>query len=125
MDENKKDNAQKKPSLYKLALKSIAFCGAGIFVILLANGAFDWWWSFIIGGIACLFGAGSFFSKDMTDRKAGLLLLLAGLIIMLSRIPIPILEPFSTNFLLIGAITLLIIGVWNGIKFVFGLKKRT
>jgi hypothetical protein len=96
--------------------------GAGL-LLLAALGA-----RFPIAGIAAgavlgVVGISAVISKDPDDRKPGLVVLAAGVLSILSRVPG--VRGFAGFLLGIGALGLIAAGIWNGIKFFRGLKKRT
>ena len=112
-------------SLTKTGLKAIGYGAAGIFLIILNTVTQSVWPGLIVGAIVCLFGFGSLRSRYSTDRKAGIILTTAGALTILSKTGIPLIAPFSSTLLGIGAVGLLVLGIWNAIKFVLGLKKRS
>jgi hypothetical protein len=79
----------------------------------------------IAGAVVALIGAGALFSKDPEDRKPGVIITVAGVLAVLARAPIPPLRSFAGLLLSIGAIGLLAMGIWKGIKFLKGLKSRS
>ncbi|GHV74409.1 hypothetical protein AGMMS49940_17110 [Spirochaetia bacterium] len=79
----------------------------------------------IAGVIVGVVGIGGAMSKERDDRKLGLLTAVAGGLAVLSRIPIKPLAALSGTLLGISALGLLAVGVWNGIKFIRGLKGRS
>jgi hypothetical protein len=69
-------------------------------------------------------------SKDPDDRKPGVIISFAGALTVLSSLAkiTKFAEPLGALagvLLRIGSATLLIMGIWNGIKFFRGLKKRS
>jgi hypothetical protein len=121
-DIEKRDEFPSTTVLSKLGVSAVGYTVGGIFLLLLnvfAKPGFG----LIIGGLVCLLGIGSFLSKDPADRKAGLLITIAGALTVLSRIPF--LTAISKILLSIGAFGLLALGIVNGIKFFIGLKKRS
>ncbi|GHV75659.1 hypothetical protein AGMMS49942_04800 [Spirochaetia bacterium] len=79
----------------------------------------------IAGVIVGVVGIGGVMSKESDDRKLGMLTAVAGGLAVLSRIPIKPLAALSGTLLGISALGLLAVGVWNGIKFIKGLKGRS
>ncbi|GHV81108.1 hypothetical protein AGMMS49944_28990 [Spirochaetia bacterium] len=79
----------------------------------------------IAGVIVGVVGIGGAMSKERDDRKLGMLTAVAGGLAVLSRIPIKPLAALSGTLLGISALGLLAVGVWNGIKFIRGLKGRS
>jgi asparagine N-glycosylation enzyme membrane subunit Stt3 len=93
------------------------FAGAIVLFILKALPNF---FAFIAGGLLLFFGYGILASKK--EKIAGITCLAAGALTLLSVFPV-IKHPASW-LLQAGAIALLALGVWNGIRFVLNLKKR-
>ena len=75
--------------------------------------------------MVALVGVGALFSKDPEDKKPGMIITLAGILAVLARAPIPVLRNFAGILLSIGAIGLLAMGIWKGLKFLKGLKSRS
>ena len=123
--EKRNDNIPSASSLSKLGVKAVAYSAAGIFLFILNAVTGATWPGLIIGGIVCLFGIGSFMSKDLADKKAGIVITLAGGLTVLSKIKIPFISGFSGVLLGIGAVGLLALGIVNAVKFFRGLKKRS
>jgi len=121
----RRDEIPSASSLSKTGVAAIGYAAAGIFLVVLGVISTNPVVGIIAGGIVSLFGFGSFTSKDIADRRAGFVLLTAGVLTILSKIPIPFFQPFSKVMLGIGAFGLLALGVINGIKFFIGLKKRS
>jgi len=124
-DIEKRNNIPSTSSLSKLGVSAVGYCAAGIFILILNSVVRSTWPGIIVGGIVCLFGIGTLKSKDPADKKAGLIITAAGALTVLSRINIPFITPVSSFLLGIGAFGLLALGIWNGIKFILGLKKRS
>jgi hypothetical protein len=76
----------------------------------------------IAGGVIGIAGIGAAMSKDPEDRKPGIFVAAAGGLTILSKIGI--VKPLAGTLLAIGAVGLLAAGVWNGVKFIKGLKNR-
>jgi hypothetical protein len=121
----KKDDYLSTSSLSKLGISAIGYTAAGVFLFILNVAAKSFVPGIIIGGLVGLFGLVSLKSKDLADRRAGVILTAAGALTVLSKIPIPFIQGFSSVILGIGAVGLLVLGIWNGIKFFIGLKKRS
>jgi hypothetical protein len=121
-DIEKRDEIPSTPVLSKLGVSAVGYTVGGIFLLLLTIFTKPGL-GLIIGGLVCLLGIGSFLSKDPADKKAGLLIAVAGALTVLSRIPF--LAAVSKMLLSIGSFGLLALGIVNGIKFFIGLKKRS
>jgi hypothetical protein len=76
----------------------------------------------IAGAAAGIVGIGGILSKDPSDRKPGFIAAAAGGLAILSRIGV--VRPLAGTLLGIGAVGLLALGIWNGVKFLLGLKSR-
>jgi len=112
-------------SLSKLGITAIGYTAGGIFLLLLNIIARSRGLGLIAGGVVCVIGIGSLLSKDAADRKAGAVITAAGVLTILSKSGIPVITAVSGTLLGIGAVGLLVLGIWNGIKFFIGLKKRS
>ncbi|MDR2743396.1 MAG: hypothetical protein LBB98_14780 [Treponema sp.] len=77
----------------------------------------------IAGVVIGIVGIGAAMSKDPDDRRPGILAALAGGLTILSKIGI--VRPLAGTLLTIGAVGLLAMGIWKGVKFIIGLKNRT
>lgn len=121
-DIEKRESIPSTSSLSKLGVSAVSYTAAGVFALLL-NSMTGTWFGFVLGAIVCLFGFGSFTSKDRSDRKAGFVIMIAGILVFLSRIPF--LERIASVPLIISGICLLALGIRNGIKFFLGLRKRS
>jgi hypothetical protein len=124
-DIERKDEFPTTSSLSRLGITAIAYIAGGIFLLLLNILARFRVFGLIIGGVVCIVGIVSLMSKDQADKKAGLIITLAGALTMLSKAKIPFLTTVSGVLLSIGAFGLLALGIINGIKFFIDLKKRS
>jgi hypothetical protein len=77
----------------------------------------------IAGVVVGVIGIGGILSKDPDDRKPGILAAAAGALSILARIGI--IRPLAGTLLGISALGLLAMGIWNGVKFIKGLKDRS
>jgi hypothetical protein len=116
-------NIPSRSSLSKLGITAVGYTAAGIFLILLQGFAKIRGLGLIVGGVVCVLGIASFTSKDPADRKAGAIITAAGVLTLLSKIPVA--APVAATLLTIGAVGLLALGIINGVKFLIGLKKRS
>jgi hypothetical protein len=78
----------------------------------------------IAGGIACVVGIGTLLSKDPGDKKAGAVITAGGFLAIAAKVGIPAVKPLAATLLGFGAIGFLAVGIWNGVKFLKGLKSR-
>ncbi|WP_461245802.1 hypothetical protein [Treponema sp. R6D11] len=112
-------------SLSKLGITAISYIAGGIFLFLLNIISKFRVFGLVVGGIVCLVGIGSLFSKDPADKRAGLLITTVGALTILSKSRITFLVAVCGTLLSIGSVGLLVLGIINGIKFLIGLKKRS
>jgi hypothetical protein len=107
--------------LTKRAVTAIGSIAGGIG--LFALGALGTIPGVIAGTIAVAVGLASMASSDKTDKNTGTFLTGAGALTIASKIPIiGGLAGFVSG---VSALSLIGIGVWNGIKFFKGLKARS
>lgn len=109
--------------LAKQGVAAVAGIAGG--TALLVMGALPSIAGVIVGGVATVVGIGSLLSKDPDDKKPGAVLTAAGFLAMASKVGIPVIKPLAGTFLGLGAIGMFAMGIWNGIKFIKGLKKRS
>jgi hypothetical protein len=75
----------------------------------------------IIGGV----GLGALLSKDPEDKKPGTILTIAGILKLAFHVGvIPIVKSLAGTLLTVSSLGLLAMGIWNGIRFLTGLKNR-
>ena len=77
----------------------------------------------IAGAVVGVAGLSELKSGNPTYKRMGAFIAAAGALTMVSKIPL--LELLAKPLLFVSAIGLLGIGVWNGIKFLQGLKARS
>ncbi|GHT98607.1 hypothetical protein FACS1894142_5150 [Spirochaetia bacterium] len=79
-----------------------------------------------LGAVLLIVGIASLRSKDQADRRPGLIVTIAGALSVLARAGanLPLIPALSGTLLSVGAVGLLAMGIWNGIKFLKGLKSR-
>jgi hypothetical protein len=123
--ERREDNYPSTSTLSRQGLTAVACTAGGIFLFIMQRFAGMKAFGFIVGGIACVLGVISMLSKDSADKKAGMVIGGAGILVLLSKIGLPFISPLSGTLIGIGAVGLLALGVWNAIKFFKGLKKRS
>ncbi|MDR2515988.1 MAG: hypothetical protein LBC88_01250 [Spirochaetaceae bacterium] len=96
--------------------------GAGLLVL----GALPPVMGIAAGAIAVFVGIGAAFSRGNeggADRKGGVMVTAAGILAILAKLPLS--RTLAAPLLGLGAAVLIGFGVWNGIKFLKGLKSRT
>jgi hypothetical protein len=81
-----------------------------------------WFFAFIIGAALIFFGFGILRSGKSNNLISGLVIIAAGVLTFLSVIPV--LRVLAGLILRLGAIALLVLGVWSGILFVINLRKQ-
>jgi hypothetical protein len=124
-DIEKRDEIPSASKLSKLGITAIGYTAGGIFLFVLQAVARFRVVGLIAGAVVCLLGIGSLMSKDPADRKPGIIITAAGVLAILSKSGVPLIAPVTATLLGIGAVGLLALGIWNGIKFFIGLKKRS
>ena len=92
-------------------------------IVLFILKALPWFFAIIVGGLLLFFGYGILSSKTVKDKMAGLACAVAGALTILSKFPF--IKHIAAWLLQAGAIALLIMGIWNGIRFVLALKKHS
>jgi hypothetical protein len=63
-------------------------------------------------------------SQDPDDKKPGAIVTASGVLAILSKLGGPF-RPLAGVCMGIGAVGLLVMGIWNGIKFIKGLRDRS
>ena len=124
-DIEKKDEIPSTSNLSKLGITAIGYAAGGVFLLLLQAVARFRSLGLAVGALVCVVGIFSLLSKDPADKKPGAVIAAAGVLTVLSKSGIPALTSISGTLLSIGALGLLAMGIWNGIKFLIGLKKRS
>jgi uncharacterized membrane protein len=124
-DLDKREDIPSASSLSKLGMTAIGYSAGGLFLFLLQILGRLRGIGLIAGVIVCVIGIVSLMSKDQADKKAGAIIAAAGALTVLSKTGIPLIMAVSSTILSIGAVGLLAMGIWNGIKFLIGLKKRS
>jgi hypothetical protein len=120
------ERREKIPPQARLSKQGITafFCAAGgVFLFILQIISKFRVLGLIAGAVVCAVGIGALLSKDAQDHKPGAVIIAAGALAILSKVPV--IAPLAGTLLSIGAFGLLVLGVWNGIKFFAGLKKRS
>jgi hypothetical protein len=112
-------------TLEKLGLAAVANLAGGLFLLVLGfvGGRFPII-GIVLGALAAVFGLAALFSKDAGDRKPGALLSAGGLLVILSRAGAHFFRPIAGTLLSVGAFGFIAMGIWDGIKFIRGLKSR-
>jgi hypothetical protein len=112
-------------SLAKQGVAAIGMIAGGFFLFIIEALARFRVLGLILGVAAGIAGIVALHSKDPDDKKPGLIMTAAGVLVILSKTGIPILRSLAPTLLSIGAVGLLVMGIWKGIKFFKGLKSRS
>jgi hypothetical protein len=112
---------ESRNSLSKRGITAIGCIAGGIGLFVL--GSLSTVAGIVAGAVAGVVGICALTSKDPTDKTPGVITTGAGALTIVSKLP---LVGFLAKPLLgLGAIILLGVGIWNGIKFFKGLKARS
>jgi hypothetical protein len=113
-------------TLEKQGFAAVANLAGGLFLLVLnvVGGRFPIV-GVILGAAAGVLGLAALLSKDREDRKPGLIMTAGGILEILSRTGAALFRPLAGTLLSIGAFGLIALGVWNGIKFLKGLRSRS
>jgi hypothetical protein len=112
-------------SLAKQGVAAAGMIAGGIFLFVMDALARFRVLGLVIGALAGIVGIAALLSKDPEDKKPGALIAAAGLLVILSKTGIPVLRSLAPTLLSIGAVGLLVMGIWKGIQFFRGLKSRS
>ncbi|GMO27116.1 MAG: hypothetical protein Ta2B_07720 [Termitinemataceae bacterium] len=78
----------------------------------------------VLGIVVTLLGVSGIISKNKDDRKNGALTTVVGAILILSFLKVvPVIAALAGTLLSICAFISFGFGIWNGIRFLFGLRK--
>ncbi|MDR2747636.1 MAG: hypothetical protein LBB77_09355 [Treponema sp.] len=113
-------------TLEKLGVAAVANLAAGLFLFILGalGGRFPIV-GIILGVLTGIVGITALSSKDSADRRAGAILAAGGILAVLARTGAAFFRPLAGTLLSVGAVGLIAMGIWNGIKFIRGLKSRS
>ena len=110
--------------LVKQGISAVIYLAGGAFLMLMTVGARLRLFGIVLSLAALVVGIGAILSKDREDKKPGLVITAAGILGMIMRFSVPILQPIAGTILGIGAFMFLGAGIWKGINFLRGLKSR-
>jgi hypothetical protein len=111
------------PSTKELAKQGVsAVAGIAGGVALFVLGALPPIAGIIAGAVVAVVGISGLLSKDPEDKKPGMVVTIGGALAIFSKVGL--VRPLAGTLLGIGALGLLALGIWNGIKFLKGLKSR-
>ena len=113
-------------TLTKRGVTAIFSLAAGVFLLIMnAVGARIPVVGPILGGLIAFAGVLALLSKDPDNRKPGLVLAAAGALTLLARARNPLIMSIAGTLLGIVAVGFIAFGLWNGIKFMRGLMRRS
>ena len=125
MDDLERAENESASSLTRLGISAIGYTVGGLLLFVLQMVARFRVVGMLIGLALCVFGIVSLLSKDPADRRPGAVITGAGVLTLLSKVSIPIVQAVSGTLLSIGAFGLLYFGLRNGIRFLINLKRRS
>ena len=117
------DNEQAyKPSTeaMKKSRNTIILCFFGgiiLLVVLVLPLAKLWYIGLIIGVVICAIGAGWLLGRDKSNKKNGALILVVGIIVSLSKVPVKPVMAVMGTIVAVLAIGLLVMGIINLLKY--------
>ena len=120
-----RDNYFSPSNLAKYGINAIIYSAGGALLFVLQIISRFRVIGLIVGVVICVIGLISLKSKDPADTKPGMVITAAGGLTVLSKTGIPFLQALSGTLLSVGAFGLIAMGIWNGLKFIAGLKKRS
>jgi hypothetical protein len=112
-------------NLAKQGVAAIGMIAGGVFLFIMEALARFRVLGLVMGAAAGLVGITALLSKDPDDKKPGFIITAAGVLVILSKTGIPVLRSLAPTLLSIGAVGLLVMGIWKGIKFFKGLRSRS
>jgi len=121
----RRDGYQPTTNFFKLIFTAVGFIAAGAYLlvlIILPDAPFMFG---LIIGVVFSSGIGAFLSRDPVDKRTGILIIAAGILIVLSQIDAGILQKISNYLLIGGVIVLFTLGIINIVRFIKGLKNRS
>ena len=124
MDDKQLQPIVPRDELAKMGISAVSYLAGGSFLLAMSFFASRGLLGIILSVAALVIGIRALVSKDMDDRKPGVIITAAGVLGMFIRFRIPVLQVISGSLLGLGAIGLFVLGIWKGIKFLLGLKSR-
>ena len=124
MDDNELNPVIPREVLVKQGISAIVNLAGGVFLMIMTIGSRLGFFGLLLSIVALVIGIVSLVSRDRDDRKPGLVFVVAGVMGMVMRFRVPILQPIAGTVLALGAIALFAAGIWKGIRFLLGLKSR-
>jgi hypothetical protein len=119
-----KGNTPSTKTLSKTGVNAVFQLVGGIALTIL--GALPTLLSTVAGGAIVILGLAGISSKDKEDKKIGMVLTVAGAAALLARHGvIPFIKAAGAMVLHAGAFVLIGVGLFNLIRFIIGLKKRS
>ena len=122
MSNYKSDN-----QLSRYAANAIFGIGGGIalFVINMLLRRIIWPVGLAIGIVVTILGILGILSTTKADRKGGFIALAAGIVLLFAFRGIGPVRAIAGTILSAGGFASLGLGIWNGIRFLLGVKERT
>jgi hypothetical protein len=122
--ERARDNYVPTSVLAKQGVSAVAGIVGGALMLLM--GALPPVVGIVVGGVVTAVGVGAMLSKDPDDKKPGRVAAAAGLLTLAAKVGgFAWVKAIAGSVLGLGAVGLFAMGVWNGVKFLRGLKKRS
>jgi hypothetical protein len=113
-------------TLAKQGVTAIFSLAAGVFIFVMnILGARFPVVGLALGALSAIVGVVAMRSRDPEDKKPGLFLVLAGVLELLSRFGVQAFRPVAGTLLSIGAFAFAAFGIWNGVKFLRELNRRS
>jgi len=124
MDENDYKTVVPRDVLVKQGISAIAYLSSGVFLMIMAVGAGRGFLGIVLSVVSLVIGISVLLSRDKIDKKPGLVFAVAGVLGMILRFRIPVLQPIAGFILGLGTFGLFAAGIWKGVKFLLGLNSR-
>ncbi|MDR1238528.1 MAG: hypothetical protein LBK27_00280 [Treponema sp.] len=112
-------------NLAKQGVAAVGMIAGGAFLFIVEALARFRVLGLVIGVAVGIVGLVALLSRDPEDKKPGALITAAGILVILSKTGIPVLKALAPTLLSIGAVGLIVMGLWKGIQFFKGLKSRS
>ena len=113
-----------REELVKQGLSALACLAGGVFLLVMTVGARFRLLGIVLSVLALVLGIGALLSRNRGEKRPGFILTAAGILGMVYRFRIPVLQSIAGTLLGIGALGLFAAGIWKGIVFLVGLKSR-
>ena len=110
--------------LYREGASAVLYLAGGLCLLVITFAARFPFLGVVLSGAAFMIGIKIVASKNLSDKRPGLVMTLAGILEFIFRFGPPFMRPFAAFFLGLGAIGLLAAGIWKGVVFLMALKNR-